>query len=185
MARPRTDQVPAAPFAQWLNERLAHHTKRCGGDLNSATVALTFECGWSTQKDGARKLFRYRKQMRSTSFGKADRKGEVKSDTFPRQCVEEALHHAGLRLGDLYPYEALVDEFQMEYEVPRDQARVLADAWIERTWHTAWQDVGRFTLPEYRPRRYCAACKRTTRVFAGCCEECMAPDRARILAAVA
>lgn len=184
MARAK-EQVPAEPFVRWLNERLAFWATRCNGDVNGAAQLLAKEIGWDKMGSdgGVRNLYRYRKQMRGSSGG--GRKFDVPTETFGRPAVEEALHCAGVRLGELYPYEALVDEFQMEYDVQRDQARVLADAWIERMWQTAWRDVGRFTLPEHRPRRYCAPCKRTTRAFAGCCEECMAPDKLRLLAAVA
>jgi hypothetical protein len=181
--RKGTEYVPAAPFADWLNQRLGEIAS--GTELEEACAILAEEVGWSdtSKQAGIRKLYRFRHQLMSGSVGSV--KKERPTDVFTRRSVEEALNHAGLRLGELYPYEALVDEFVMEFAVPRDQGYELADAWIERTWHTAFQDVGRFVLPEHRPHRYCSDCRRTTRVFAGVCEECMAPDKPRILKAVA
>lgn len=189
MRRKGTEYVPAAPFADWLNKRLG---QIAAGFDDSATVKyeracaiLAAEVGWTdvSVQAGIRKLYRFRHCLMSSI--KNGKKGDVPTDMFTRASVEEALNRAGCRLGELYPYEALVDEFVWEFEVPRDQARELADAWIERTWHTAFEDVGRFKLPEHRPTRYCVDCHRTTRVFAGVCEECMAPDKPRILKAIA
>lgn len=179
-----TEYVPAAPFAEWLNQRLGE-IAAASNELQDACAILAAEVGWTDNsvQAGIRKLYRFRHQLMSGSV--KCKKGDYPTDVFTRSSVEEALNRAGLRLGELYPYEALVDEFAAEYAVPRDQAQQLADAWIERTWHTAFQDVGRFVLPEHRPRRYCPDCKVTTRVFAGVCEECMAPDKPRILKAVA
>lgn len=183
MAR-RSEQIPAAPFARWLNERYGQLAAQDGHDLNTACQALARELGWTdiSADAGVRKLWRLRKQLAASSV--KGRKCEVPTDTFSRQVVIEALHHAGVPLGDLYPYEAIVDEFQLEYDVPLTEARRLADAWCEQAWKKAWEQEGRYVLPEKRPSHYCGSCRRTTRKFVGVCEECMASVRS-VLGAVA
>jgi hypothetical protein len=185
---PRSELIPAAPFAQWLNQRFGELAAQEDSDLNSACVRLAKELGWTdvSVEAGERKLYRFRKQMRAGSRivkGKV-KKGDFPTEVFSRQVVVEALHHAGVPLGDVYPYEAVVDEFQMEYDVPLSEARRLADAWIEQAWTSVWEREGRYQLPAQRPSHYCGACKRTTKRFVGVCEECMAPVNS-VLRAVA
>lgn len=186
MAR-ATERLPSRPFADWLNERIARWEARLGGE--AALKKVCDEIGW-TDDAGMRRLYRYRRMLSESTRGKSKQRGVrgvtfvTITDSFARQPVEEALHHAGVRLGELYPYEALLDEFQMEYGVPRDQATRLADSWIEATWQTVWAKVGLFVSEEDRPRLYCRECKVTTRVYMGACESCGNPCSAQIVAAV-
>jgi hypothetical protein len=188
MARAK-EQIPAAPFAEWLNERFAIWARRCEGDINVAARMVAKEIGWdkkSVTEGGVRNLYRYRKQMCGTSKvvdGKTI-KYDRPTETFSRWVVQEALNHAGVPIAEVYPYEALVDEFQAEYDIPRVEARRLADAWIEQAWTSAWEEKGRYVAPAKRPSHYCGSCKRTTRKFVGVCEECMAPVKS-VLRAVA
>jgi hypothetical protein len=180
----KSEQIPAAPFTRWLNERLGQLVAQGNVDLNSACRALARELGWTdiSVDAGTRKLWRLRKQLSASSAN--GKKCEIPTETFSRQVVIEALHHAGVPLGELYPYEAIVDEFQLEYDVPLDQARRLADAWVEQAWRKVWEREGRYMMPAQRPELYCGCCKRTTRKFVGVCEECMAPVKS-VLRAVA
>ena len=181
------DVVPAAPFSRWVNERIAYWERRVGSD--AALARLCAEIGW-TGDAGMRRLYRYRRQLSESYVGKSKKRNHrgvpiVKlAETFSRKVVEEALHHADVRLGEVYPYEALIDEFQMEYNTTRDQAQRLADAWIEGTWRTAWENVGLFVAEEDRPRAYCAECRETTRLFAGTCGACGSPNVQSLVAAV-
>lgn len=188
MARAK-DQIPAEPFVRWLNERFAWWAVKCGGDVNSAALKLAKEIGWDEKcrtDGGVRNLYRYRKQLRGTSKKERGKnvKIDIPTDTFSRLVVEEALHRAGVPFGEVYPYESIVDEFQMEYDIPRLDAERLADAWVEQAWMTAWEREGRYVVPEKRPEHYCGSCRRTTRKFVGVCEECMAPVKS-VLRAVA
>lgn len=182
-----TDVVPAAPFSRWINDRVDYWERRLGGE--AALARFCAEVGWPGE-GGMRKLYRYRRQIMESYVGKNKARGErgtpvVKlAEVYKRKVVEEALHHAGVRLGEVYPFEALIDEFQMEYVTTRDQARRLADAWIESTWRTAWENVGLFVAEEDRPRAYCAECRLTTRLFVGACGECGSPNVQSLVAAV-
>jgi hypothetical protein len=97
------EHVPAEPFVRWLNQRLAVLAKRSRGDVNMAVIALARECGWahSSSDGGVRRLYRFRKQRRSTSRGGI--KQDIETTTFPRDTVEEALFAAGVAFEDLYP----------------------------------------------------------------------------------
>lgn len=202
------DPIPAKPFADWLNhryeqlakqQRLTQRFDTSKAELGAKSM-LCRELGWPETDTGLRRLHRFRAMISESAVGRKDqnvkykRSGEqgprgtrkvVPAETFSRQMVEEALHHAGIRLGEIYPYEALVDEMQMEYLVPRDQAVRLADAWIERVWQTVWQQVGLYVTPDERPRAYCRSCAATTAKFMGVCEECCAPVEPVLVAAAA
>jgi hypothetical protein len=184
-----TQLVAAKPFADWLNARLAYWRERAGDE--GAVTALCQELGWDGQS-GTRRALRMRQQLAESAIGRKNKQPGVygtrtvtHADYFARRTVEEALHRAGVRLGELYPYEALVDEFTMEYLVPRDQAMRLADAWIERTWQTVWEEAGLFVNEEDRPSCYCRACKRTTRLFMGTCDSCGVAHAPSMIAAAA
>lgn len=190
--------IPAEPFARWLNERIDYWTKRLDfadrrvpveGEL-SPIVTVCRELGWPEDATGVRRVYRMRHQLADSAIGKKNGQPGTGVRTvqhtpeFNRRTVEEALHHAGIRLGELYPHEALVDEFAMEYLVPRDLAARLADAWIEKTWQAVWQQVGLFVSEEDRPQCYCRECKRTTKLFVGACDSCGAEHSASMVAAV-
>jgi hypothetical protein len=184
-----TQLVPAEPFAQWLNARLAHWRERVGDDRGAVT-ALCNELGWDGES-GTRRAYRMRHQLAESAIGRKKQPGVsgrrtiTHAEFFARSTVEEALHRAGVRLGEVYPREALVDEFVMEYLVPRDQAVRLADAWVERTWQTVWEKVGLFVNEEDRPSCYCRACKRTTRLFMGTCDSCGVAHAPSVVSALA
>ena len=197
MGKLTKNTVPAEPFAGWLNHRYAEIARSGAPD---AAISLCREVGWikdeaeKTQAETAkRRLYRFRHMNGETYVGRTDQRRHelgsrgkrkaIKIDAFPRDIVEEALHCAGVHLGELYPYEALVDEMMMEYIVPRDQAARLADAWIDRVWQTTWERVGLYVVPSDRPRAYCRGCSKTTSVFMGVCEECCAPVESVLVAA--
>jgi hypothetical protein len=191
MRRREDGTIPAAPFAKYLNDRVAHWENRLeDGAIPGAQARVLMELGWTGQT-GERRLYRMRYCISETAKGRKTKKGIQgvravgTANVFTRRVVEEALHHAGVRLGEVYPYEALIDEFQMEYLVPRDQATRLADAWVESTWQTVWENLGLFVDETARPSCYCRACKRTTRLFMGTCDSCGASHPASMVAAVA
>jgi hypothetical protein len=193
-----SEWLPAAPFAQWLNQRVAYwenhpYRKAANETTNtgdtSPTGQVCYEIGWLDDATSQRRLYRMRHQLSESSTGR--RRGETpgirkttQTERFNRRVVEEALHHAGVLLSELYPYEALIDEFVAEYLVPRDLAQRLADEWIEATWQAVWNRVGLFVTEEDRPRCYCRSCKKTTRLFMGTCGECGAVHAASVVAAI-
>lgn len=192
------ESLPSEPFAAWLNERVAYWERRLGFDdgkhtRNDEVTPLARVCqevGWPESDSGYRRLYRMRHRLAESAIGKKNGKRipgmrtVAETESFSRWTVQDALHHAGVQLGELYPYEALVDEFATEYLVPRDLAGRLADAWIETTWQTVWRRVGLFVSEEARPQCYCRACKRTTRLFMGSCDACGAEHTASMVAAV-
>lgn len=192
------DAIPSGPFAAWLNERVEFWTRRLDfGDRRmplqgevSPTAKVCREVGWPDNETGIRRLYRMRHQLGESAVGrKNDKPGSGRrvvthTSMFNRRTVEEALHHAGVGLGELYPYEALIDEFAVEYNVPRDQARRLADGWIDSTWRAVWETAGLFVSEESRPQVYCRECKRTTRLFMGVCDSCGNPYAPPLVAAV-
>jgi hypothetical protein len=102
----RKDPIPAWPFAEWLTSRVAFWLPRVGGSGQDAALRhVAGECGW-TGDSGLRMLYRFRYQQRSTStpLGARGRfkKTDVYTTTFPRETVEEALHHAGVDFTDLH-----------------------------------------------------------------------------------
>src|SRR4051812_10610355 len=113
----RRERVPAEPFARWLNQRLAWWEKEAPLEVVKVSQAngslgpiqcLLLEIGWPLDK-GPRRLYRYRRLRSETSVGRNLRQGKrgtlaVKLQReFPRDVVEDALDHAGVLFGDLYP----------------------------------------------------------------------------------
>lgn len=95
------EQVPAKPFADWLQTRFAEWSTRSAED---PARALSKELGWPGDA-GVRRLFRYRRQQRGTSGStpSGERwKADIHTDTFPRVAVEDALHMAGVEFDSLY-----------------------------------------------------------------------------------
>lgn len=117
MAR-KYEQVPAAPFARWLNKRFAYWAVRAKGDVNEAAALLADEIGWGTKgaDGGVRTLFRYRKQLKGSSKIVNGRrvKVDVPTDLFRRLVVEEALFSAGVPFEDLYPDIAARETVELE-----------------------------------------------------------------------
>jgi hypothetical protein len=107
------EQIPSAPFARWLNEQLARLSGREHGDIQAAILSLAYECGWHGANDGGvRKLYRFRKQLRSSSLN--GRKQDIPTVTFPRAPVEDALFCAGVPFEDVYPEIAAREQVLLE-----------------------------------------------------------------------
>lgn len=103
-------QIPAKPFADWLNERfkfyedqLRYQSVLRGSMLNfgnGPAQKVCEEIGWPGD-GGVRKLHRYRHQLMCGSV--QTRKLDRHTEFFPRYVVEEALHRAGVGMWELYP----------------------------------------------------------------------------------
>lgn len=108
MAR-HVERVPAQPFIDWLEQRLACYEayEHCPSHPVSPRPStgplakLAEECGWGTGDAGIRKLYRFRHSLKS---GLVDgEKKDTRTDTFARDIVEDALHHAGVPFVLVYP----------------------------------------------------------------------------------
>jgi hypothetical protein len=131
MPRPGWEVIPAEPFARWLNERVEYWVRCYGveegrrmGELADGITAgpclrVVHECGW-TADAGLRRLHRMRRQLREDRVGRQQRQG-IKgtpvvghTDWFERHTVEDALFHAGVPFGDLYPEIAAAEDVALE-----------------------------------------------------------------------
>jgi hypothetical protein len=89
-------ELPAQPFADWLNGRVA----LLGVD------AVVEELGLHPEH-GGRYLFRWRNCLKAGS--QRGVKGEYPTETFPFDTVERALEHSPWQVWDVYPWLADVD----------------------------------------------------------------------------
>lgn len=98
-----TDRLPAKPFQDWLDRRFAHYEHK---GVQNPSAAVCREVGWLPEDAGARRLYRYRRSLTDTKtrVNGVLRHGPSKhTDSFARCVIEEALHHAGIGLWELYP----------------------------------------------------------------------------------
>lgn len=112
------EPIPSGPFMRWLNDRIAE------SDVNTVCDRL----GWQTlsRDAGARRMYRYRygrsetRRGRLSSEGRKGRAVVLPATHFERSIVEDALHHAGVRLEDVYSrelYPALFEDIPLEAEM--------------------------------------------------------------------
>jgi hypothetical protein len=102
-------QIPAWPFAAWLNERVAMFEARAqsADEKRSVLAQVASECGWGSEDGGLRKLYRYRHMQKGTSVKVQGSKNQhlkidIRTYRFFRDVVEDALHHAGVDFTDLH-----------------------------------------------------------------------------------
>ena len=127
----KLERVPAAPFARWLNQRLEYWRRQeqmnslipgLAGTDSSSIKRLLQEIGWPDADSGARRLYRYRRMISETAVGKNARLGirgtavTRTTETYPRQIVEDALHHAGVLFSEVYPEIAAAEDQHLEPE---------------------------------------------------------------------
>lgn len=95
------DQIPSAPFAEWLNQRFRHYEEeqRSAGELSPAQ-RLCIEIGWSAE-NGPRQLYRYRHQILETKENGL--RVTRHADTYRLETVQLALEHAGVDIEEIYP----------------------------------------------------------------------------------
>jgi hypothetical protein len=125
------EMVPAEPFSDWLNQRVAYWATRldgAGGHEGETGPAahVCQEVGWwgslKRERDtGIRKLYRFRTRHSEKTVGRVKGGGrgvivKVEATEFPRDVVEEALHHAGVLFEELYPGIAAAEEVMLEPE---------------------------------------------------------------------
>jgi hypothetical protein len=164
----RKDPIPAWPFAEWLTSRVAFWLPRVGGSGQDAALRhVAGECGWMGDS-GLRMLYRFRYQQRSTStpLGARGRfkKTDVYTTTFPRETVEEALHHAGVDFYDLHIEYA--HRCEGERARPRDVLDFIA------AYEPIVDELVGSADPWHR-EAYCVPCgERTFRDKAGVCHWC-------------
>lgn len=123
MRRKDCEMIPAQPFSDWLNNRVAyweqrydgHHGLPPGEDSPAARVAR--ECGWAGET-GLRRLYRHRHRVLESAVGKNRHSKGVRTvrvtDWFPRDVVEDALHEAGVLFSDVYPEIAAAEDVVLE-----------------------------------------------------------------------
>lgn len=122
MRRKDREEVPAEPFARWLNERYEYWEQRCRYIDTSRpgehpTSRVCQEIGWEGET-GVRRLWRYRHRLSETAKGRTRTSRGTRvlltMQTFPRDVVEDALHHADVMFMELYPDIAAAEELDLE-----------------------------------------------------------------------
>ena len=161
--------MPAWPFAEWLNQRVAVYESRVqrGEDNRSALAKVADECGWGREDGGLRKLYRYRHMQKGTSVkvqGQRNkhRRVDITAHTFLRDAVEDALHMAGVDFAELYIGWA--SRVQGTGGRPADVIRFI----------DAYEPIVRDLLcPVVVREAYCVPCREVTlRDEAGACQWC-------------
>jgi hypothetical protein len=103
----RDDLIPAAPFREYLNQRIAFWEKALGEETGvnrgpdgaGPQRRVCDELGW-VNDSGIRRLYRMRNGLRGVGRNKASR--DVPTEHFSRAVVEDALHFAGIDFTDMY-----------------------------------------------------------------------------------
>jgi hypothetical protein len=164
-------QIPAWPFAEWLNLRVASKMAlaETGEAKRSVLAQVAQECGWGREDGGLRKLYRYRHMQKGTSVkvqGEKNRhrKVDITTHLFFRDVVEDALHMAGVDFYDLYIEYA--HRLEGEPGRPADVLRFMGAYW------KLADELMESANPWHR-EAYCAPCgERTMRDSAGVCHWC-------------
>lgn len=113
--------VPAEPFRRLLEERYDRYLLEedeatyCHASHPHIGPAqrLARELGWGTSDSAVRRLYRFRKALKSSKRRRDDINREVPTNQYQRHVVEDALHYLGIPFGELYPElaaEELPDE---------------------------------------------------------------------------
>ena len=116
------ENIPAKPFADWLNARVKFHEARINAAMPltlgfpprgplSPTAQTARELGWEGEA-GLKKLWRHRNMMRDRSINR--KSVLVPTEWVRRDVVEEALHRAGVGLWEVYA--ELVEDIVLEPE---------------------------------------------------------------------
>ena len=126
MRKRHEEVVPSLPFAEWLNRRVSEHeadaARGYGPDEYGPIIRMCIELGWSPTDAAARRLYRMRYMISETSRGRKSRRGEKGvrvlgvADWYTRSVVEEALFHAGVPFGELYPEIVAAEDLVLEPE---------------------------------------------------------------------
>jgi hypothetical protein len=111
------EMVPAAPFQNWIAERVAMYRAELNAGLClqdyrnelGARDRLAKELGWSQ-----RMLLRYSKGLLATSRGGV--KAEIRTGWLPRRTVEDALNLCGVQFWEIYPDIAAAEDRPFEPE---------------------------------------------------------------------
>jgi hypothetical protein len=133
-------RIPAAPFMEWLEQRIRLHKRRIDSyhkwlptapPEHGHVQAVCLEIGWFPNSDSSRgwdrpcrRLYRFRKGLSDTK-----RRGvqmTVLVDTFRRYQVEDALHFAGVDVRRLY--ERYAARLEGEHATAREVLRFI-DIW--------------------------------------------------------
>lgn len=118
MARQK-ENVPVGPFMELLNEWVEHYRAIFPGSSAEKTSAairkVAEDLGWEGEP-GMRKLYRYRRGLKSTRNRRTAPNREIPTGTFPRATVEDALHRAGVDFYSIYP------EFSHERDIELEPA---------------------------------------------------------------
>jgi hypothetical protein len=115
--------IPAQPFSDWLNNRVAYWEQRLNGHYclpsgeDAPAVRVARECGWIGET-GTKRLYRFRHRLLESAVGKNRHNKGVRitrvTDWFPRDVVEDALHEAGVLFADVYPEIAAAEDVFLE-----------------------------------------------------------------------
>jgi hypothetical protein len=131
----KEDRIPAEPFQRFLLARIAHWenalSSEGAADRTGARKRVCEELGWPDET-GVRKLYRMSHGLRGVGRHSGSR--DVPTDYFSRVTVEDALHHAGVAFGDLYPDLVDDDLDPVEGFCVKHEGRVFLDARGECQW---------------------------------------------------
>jgi hypothetical protein len=115
------EYVPAQPFADWINARVASYQAQETGMAAHQLTAVkrtAEDLGWGSHDGGIRKLYRYRHMLRTVGGGgsraRAVAQRDIPTDKFPRPVVEDALFTAGVDFYEMYPQFAHERDIELE-----------------------------------------------------------------------
>lgn len=118
MANYRRDEqfIPLRPFQDWIEKRIEELEKTIqdqqGNVGNGAERRLAAELGFGFGESPVKRLYRIRIGVREVTTG--GKRRLVKTDTWRRSFVEDALWSAGLKLEDVYGAEYADPDVDLE-----------------------------------------------------------------------
>jgi hypothetical protein len=153
----KEDRIPAGPFRDFLNERIAHWeralAKEDEPDRSGAKRMVCQELGWPDET-GIRKLYRMSHGLRGVGRSKGSK--DIPTDYFNRVTVEEALHHAGVPFEFLYP-EFADDLEPVEGSCWKHGSPVFLDAAGECQWCAGEREFAERRARRDRERAWASA----------------------------
>lgn len=114
---PFSNRVPAGPFIAVIEQRIAFHKSRAlfPATNDDCLRRVAEEFGWEGE-NGIRRLYRFRHGLKATKQppGRRGKSVELRTDSFAREAVEDALHHAGIDFYSVYTEFAFERDIELE-----------------------------------------------------------------------